>query len=128
MRIELKPLFDFEHPGVFLFSILYLVAAVALLIILALSGFEIFTVGFLGILSLLTAYGLFKMKRWAVWLVAALFLPEITFGLSTINALIVTRAIYASATNSLLNLAMILYVLFCAISLVYIGGKRSMFS
>ena len=125
--MELKFPFDVEHPVVFLFSIFYLVAAGDLLVILALSSFKIVTVGFLGILSLLAAYGLFKMKKWAVWLVVTLFFPEITFGLSTLYILIVMGAFYSSAADLLLNLAIIFYVLFCFVSLVYVVAKREIF-
>ena len=125
--MESKRQFNIESPTVFLFSVFYIVAGVGLLIVLALSDFGIFTVGFLGILSLLTAYGLYKMKRWSVWLVAALFLPEITFGISTTNALVVTRAISFSTANSLLGLGMIIYIILCFVSLAYIVAKRSIF-
>ena len=125
--MESKSPFNFEHPVVFVFSIFYLVAAGALLVILALSSFAIVTVGFLGILSLLAAYGLFKLKKWAVWLVVALFFPEITFSLSTLYSLIAMGTFYASTADLLLNLSLIFYALFCFVSLVYVVAKREIF-
>ncbi len=125
--MESKFPFGVESPVAFMFSIFYLVAAGALFVILALSGFEIVTVGCLGILSLLAAYGLLKVKKWTVWLVVALFFPEITFGLSTLYISIVIGAFYSSIANLLLNLALILYVILCFFSLVYVVAKREIF-
>ena len=41
-------------------------------------------IGLTGILSLVTAYGIFKKRFWALWLVVALFAVATTFSLYTL--------------------------------------------
>ncbi len=125
--MEPKSLLNIRLSWILTFSIFYLVAAGALLLILVLSSFEIVTVGFLGVLSFVLSFGLFRMKRWAVWLVVALFFPEMTFGLSTLYILVSMQAFYSSVATLLLNLALIFYVLLCFISLAYVVTKRENF-
>ena len=125
--MEPKSLLKIRLSWTLMFSIFYLVAAGALLLILVLSSFEIVTVGFLGVLSFVLSFGLFRMKKWAVWLGVFLFFPELTFGLSTLYFLVSMQAFYSSVETLLLNLALIFYVFLCSISLTYVVTKRENF-
>jgi hypothetical protein len=73
----------------------YGVAGLILLIMLPLSGFPPH-IGLLGITSVFAAYGLHFQRRWATWLVAALFFVATVFSLYTLYFVISTDAITAA--------------------------------
>jgi len=70
----------------------YAIAGIILLVLLPLSGFPP-NVGLLGITSLIAAYGLLMQRRWAKWLVAALFFVATTFTLYTLYFVISKDAV-----------------------------------
>jgi hypothetical protein len=70
----------------------YALAGLILLVLMAMSGFPP-NVGLLGITSLIAAYGLLMNRRWAKWLVAALFLVATTFTLYTLYFVISSDAV-----------------------------------
>ena len=72
----------------------YGVAGIILLIMLPLSGFPPH-IGLLGITSVFAAYGLLFQRRWATWLVVALFFVATVFSLYTLYFVINTDAITA---------------------------------
>lgn len=125
--MTLKSKLKVENFVVLVFSIFYAIAAGAEALILALSNFKLMTVGILGVLSLAASYGLLRMKKWSVLLIAILFFPEITFGMSTLYASIVVQTFYPSLEVLLFHLALIVYVTFCLFSFVYVVAKREAF-
>jgi hypothetical protein len=74
----------------------YGIVGIILLIMLPLSGFPPH-IGLLGITSIFAAYGLLFQRKWATWLVAALFFVATTFSLFTLYYIIATDAV-ASAS------------------------------
>ncbi len=52
-------------------------------------------IGLTGILSLIAAYGIFKKRSWAIWLVAALFAVATTISLYTLYVMAFTNLIVA---------------------------------
>ena len=77
--MTLKSMFNTKNPMVLLFSIFYIIAGIVEIGYWALENFSAPPhIIVLGILSLITAYGLFKMKKWAVPLVIALFFIGVT--------------------------------------------------
>src|SRR3989304_10264708 len=70
--------FETLAPAVF-----YAAAGIVLLALLPFSNFPPH-VGLTGILSLINAYGIFKKRFWAIWLVVALFFVAMTFSLYTL--------------------------------------------
>jgi len=79
----------------------------------------------LGILSLVTAYSLFKMKRWSVPLVVGLFVTGITFGATTLANSI---AVQTFGGALLFHLALIAYMIILLIASGYIVVKRENFN
>jgi hypothetical protein len=61
----------------------YAVAGIILLAFLPLTGYPPH-LGFLGILSLITAYSFFQKRAWAPWLIAVLFITNTAFSLDTL--------------------------------------------
>ncbi len=74
----------------------YGIAGLIFLILLPFSGFPPH-IGLLGIASLITAYGLFTQRKWASWLVAALFFVATTFTIFTLYYVLATDALAATS-------------------------------
>jgi hypothetical protein len=73
-------------------------------------------VGLTGILSLITAYGLFKKRFWATWLVVALFFVATTFSLYTLY--------YVLFSNWIVGISMIAYAVLTWVFTAYTLSKR----
>ena len=73
----------------------YSIAGIVFLILLPLSGFPPH-IGLIGITSLIAAYGLLMQRRWAKWLVAALFFVATTFTLYTLYYVLATDLVAAA--------------------------------
>ena len=88
------------------------------IIFLALLPFADFPphIGLTGILSLITAYGIFKKRFWAVWLVVALFAVATTISLYTLYVI--------AFTNWIVALSMIAYAVLTWLVTLYIILKR----
>ena len=93
----------------------YALSGVILLVFLFLTGFPP-QVAFLGVLSLIVAYGVFTERRWAPWINFVLFVGASTFSLYTLIAIGFTDVIVA--------LEMIAYVLLTWVFAYYNLLKR----
>ncbi len=87
------------------------------IILLALLPFANFPphIGLTGILSLVTAYGLFKKRFWAIWLVAALFAVVTTISLITLY--------YVAFSSIVVGLSMVAYLALTWIFTLYLAVK-----
>ncbi len=115
-----------ERPGMLLVSLFYAVVGVVLAVILALSRFEPPHVGVLVVLNLMVSYGLFKMKKWSVKLLAALFFLQFTVGIITLYSVLgwTSSPFWETAA---LELPLIVYVVLCVVSFAYVVAKRKDF-
>ena len=123
--MTLKSKFKVESPVVFLFSVFYIIAGaveVSYLVIENLTAPP--HIGVLGLLSLITAYGLFKMKKWSVLLVTALFFLGITFGATTLYDSVILQTFEGAL---LFHTALIAYMIILLIAFVYVVAKREKF-
>ena len=84
------------------------------IIFLALLPFANFPphIGLTGILSLLTAYGLFRKRSWAPWLVIALFVVATTISLYTLYIL--------ALSNWIVGISMVTYAVLTWLVTFYI--------
>lgn len=110
-----------------LVSLFYAVVGVVLAFILVLASFRLFHVGVLGLLNLMLSYGLFKMRKWSVKLLAALFLPQVVFGVITLYYSILIWTFSSTWETAAFNLSLIVYVVLCFVSLVYVLAKKKDF-
>jgi hypothetical protein len=94
----------------------YGIAGLILLVLLPLSGFPPH-VGLMGIVSVITAYGLLMQRKWASWLVVALFFVASTFTLYTLS--------YVMATDALTSAGMIGYAVLTWIFTAVVLKKRN---
>jgi hypothetical protein len=73
----------------------YGIAGIIFLALMALNGFPPH-VALIGITSIVAAYGLFMKRKWANWLVVALFFVATTFSLFTLYYVLATDALTAA--------------------------------
>lgn len=125
--MSLKSKLKVESLGAAVFSIFYAIVGVAIISILMLSNFTIPHMAVLAFLSLVTAYGLFKMKKWAVLLTIVLFFLETAFGATTLYSSIMTEPFFSSLETSLLNLTLIAYLTMLFAALIYVVATRENF-
>jgi len=122
-----KPKLRIERWDTTLLSAFYLISGITYLFILVLSRFNYLVTVFLGFLSLIIAYGLIKMKRWAVPFVVALFFPQVTFEVFALYASVTMYTFYLTIEVLLFNLALIIHMMFLTFCFLYVAAKRKEF-
>ncbi|NIR87944.1 hypothetical protein GWO13_10495 [Candidatus Bathyarchaeota archaeon] len=125
--MSLKSKLKFEKPGVLAVSMFYVVVGGAEALILVFSNFRLVHVGPLAVLSLITAYGLIRMKKWSVLLAVILFFPAMTFGATTLYASVTLQTFYPSLEILLFHLALIVYLILTFIAFIYVVAVRENF-
>jgi uncharacterized membrane protein (DUF2068 family) len=107
-----------ESKGMFATSIFYAIAGIVFLVFLPMSGFAPH-IGLLGVISLVTAYGLLRKRVWSFWLVAILFVSATVFVLFIIYDIL--------AKELLTSLVMVAYLVLTWIFTGYSIMKRKTF-
>ena len=79
----------------------------------------------LGILSLITAYSFFTMKKWTLPLVIGIFFVGVTFGAATLSNSIELQTFGGAM---LFHTALIVYMILLLIVTVYVVAKRKDFN
>jgi len=125
--MALKSKLKVESLGVAVFSIFYAIVGVAIISVLALSNFTVPHMVVLAFLSLITAYGLFRMKKWAVLLTVILFFLGTAFSAPLLYHSIMVEPFFSSLETSLLNLTLIAYIIMLFVALLYVAAKRENF-
>ena len=115
-----------KNPAALLFSIFYIAIGIAEVCYYAIENAVAPPhIPILGILSLITAYSLFKKTRWTVPLVVGLFFTGITFGATTLANSI---AVQTFGGAMLFHIVLIAYMVILVIASGYIVAKRENFS
>ena len=78
----------------------------------------------LGIISLITAFLIFKMIKWVIPFVAGLFLTGLTFAATTLSN---SLALQAFGDALLFNTSLIVYMILLFIVTIYILAKKESF-
>ena len=114
-----------KNPVVLLFSIFYVAVGIVEVSYFAIENFAAPPhIPVLGILSLITAYTVFKMKKWALPLVVGLFFVGITFGATTLSN---SLELQTFGGAMLFHTALIAYMIILLIASVYIVARREKF-
>ena len=119
--------FKIKRRDALLLAVFYGIVGILQLAALVLWDVRMVWIGALAILSLLAAYGLFTVKKWAVWLVIGLFFPQIVFGTWTLYGLVSLYSFSFDTTSLLLEVAMSLFIVLSLASFVYVAAKRKSF-
>ena len=125
--MALKSKLKVESLGVAVFSIFYAIVGVVIISILVLSSFTLPHMVVLALLSLITAYGLFRMKKWAVLLTVVLFFLGVAFSVPLLYRSIMMEPFFSGLETSLLNLTLIAYIFMLFVALLYVVAKRENF-
>lgn len=121
--MTLKSKLKVENLTVFIFSIFYAIVGIVFLSIFVVYDLKPPHVAIIGVLSLITAYGVFRMKKWAVWLAVALFVLGNAFG---IPILVATNP-WPTALGLLLQSLLIIYLIITWVISIYVVAKRKNF-
>jgi hypothetical protein len=122
--MSLKSRFKLENPWMFITSLFYLIAGVMFFYILALEP-GLFHLGLLGALSLTSAYGTLKARRWTLWFVTALFIIGTSFALITLYYSMKSFGSFFPNTEvGLLNTCLVIYTVLTWTFSIYVMAKR----
>ena len=110
---------------VLLFSLFYIIVGIVEVGYWAIENFAAPPhIGVLGVLSLITAYGLFRMKKWSVPLVIGLFFVGLTFGATTLYTSLMVQTLGGAL---LFHTALIAYMILLLVAFIYIVAKKENF-
>ncbi|MFC1487524.1 hypothetical protein ACFLRN_07565 [Thermoproteota archaeon] len=114
-----------RNPTMLIFSIFYIAIGIVEIGYFAIENFTAPAhIPILGILSLITAYSIFKMKKWALPLVVGLLATGITFGATTLSNSI-TLQTFGGAI--FFHIVLIVYMIILLIVSIYLLAKREKF-
>jgi len=113
--MSLKSKLKIENIGMFAALAFYAIVGIVCFAALPMANFPPH-IGIIGILSLITAYGVFKKRVWTIWLVVMLFFIATTFSAVTLY--------YSLGKDLLLDIGMIAYLIFTWVFTVYTAAKR----
>jgi hypothetical protein len=117
--------FNIKSPIVLLFSLFFIIGGVIEVGYWAIESYSAPPhIAILGVLSLITAYFFFKMKKWSVPLVIALSFTGVTFGAITLNKSVMLQTFGGAM---LFHIALIVYVVILLIAFIYTIIKREDF-
>lgn len=114
--MSLKSKLKVESVGMFAAFLFYAIVGITCFALLAIVDFSLIHIGIIGILSLITAYGLLKSRAWTLWVVIALLFIATTFSAYTLY--------FAFEKNLLLDVGMIAYLIFTWVFTAYTAAKR----
>lgn len=114
--MSLKSKLKIESTGMFAAFVFYAIVGIIWFTVLPMANFPPH-IGLLAIFSLITAYGLFKKRIWAIWLVVMLFFVVTTFSAYMLYY-------YFVLENVFLGLSMIAYLVLTWVFTAYIAIKR----
>ena len=114
--MSLKSKLKMESVGMSAAFVFYAIVGIACFAVLAIGDFRLIHIGIIGILSLITAYGLFKKRIWTIWVVVALFFIATTFSAYTLY--------HALEKDLLLDMSMVAYLILTWIFTAYTATKR----
>jgi hypothetical protein len=112
----LKAKLRFEDGGMLMASFFYAVVGIVCFVVLAITDFGLIHIGLLGVISLATAYGLFRRRSWALWSVFAVAIMVTVFAASMLY--------FTMGSDVLVDTAMVAYLIFTWIFTVYVAAGR----
>ena len=113
--MSLRSRLKVESVGMFAAFVFYAVVGIICFVELPMTNFPPH-IGIIGILSLITAYGLFKNRVWSLWVVIMLFFIATTFSAYTLYS--------AFEKNLLLDVGTIAYLVLTWVFTAYTAAKR----
>lgn len=113
----LKAKLKVEDGGIFAASVFYAATGILFFTILTLTDPNLIHIGLIGIISLATAYGLFRRRFWALWSVSAVAIIATVFAFSMLY--------YIMGSDILTDVAVVVYLILTWISAIYVAVRRN---
>jgi len=113
--MSLRSRLDFGSRGMLAAIAFYAAVGIVNFAVLFMANFPPH-LGVMGILSLITAYGLFMKRAWTIWVVAMLFFIITTFAIYTLY--------YVWSNDAIVGLSTVAYFVLTCIFTAYITMKR----
>jgi len=113
--MSLKSRLKIQDVGTLAALVFYAIVGIVCLTVLPMANFPPH-IGIISILSLTTAYGLFKKRGWTVWLVVMLFFIATTFSAYMLY--------YLQGKDLLLDISIIAYLVLTWVFTAYTAAKR----
>jgi len=107
-----------DNGGMLVTSVFYAAIGVVFFVLLPMTGFSPY-LAVIAIFSLLTAYGVFMRRTWAIWFVVILFFVGTTFSIVMIY--------YLPQIDPVLGASSIVYLILTWVFTIYSWMKRKTF-
>lgn len=120
----LRSRFEIEYKGMFFFAIFYLIAGLANFVILGIYGLDLFHIALVAILSLIAAFGVYRLQSWSLWFVVGLFFIATTHIVLMLSVSMEKYAVNQDLSSLFAILAWIIYLIFTWIATIYVAAKR----
>jgi uncharacterized membrane protein (DUF2068 family) len=117
-KVSIGSKLKIESKGTFATSVFYAIVGIIFFVLLPMSSFAPH-LAIIGIFSLITAYGVFRKRVWAVWFVVILFFVATTFSAFLIYNIL--------QIDSLLGISAIAYLVLTWVFTLYAIAKRKVF-
>jgi hypothetical protein len=105
-----------EDGGIFAAFIFHAVVGLVCFAVLATIDFGLIHIGLLGIISLTTAYGLYRRRVWALWSIFAVAFMATVFSVSMLY--------YTVGSDIIMDVAAVAYLVLTWIFTIYVAAKR----
>ena len=117
-KVSIESKLRIESRGLFATSVFYAVVGVIFFVLLPMASYTPY-LAVIGIFSLITAYGVFRKRAWAIYFVVILFLVATTFSAVMIYNI--------AQIDALLGLSSIVYLILTWVFTLYAWDKRKVF-
>jgi hypothetical protein len=122
--MDLASILKMDHRGLFFFTLFYFIAGVLNLLVLAVFSFGLFHVALTAVLSFVVAFGLYRLQRWTLWPVLALFFIGTTYSAFMLNAFVTSYQASPDASLAFPIFVYVAYLILTWIGTVYVSVKR----
>ncbi|MDH5495418.1 MAG: hypothetical protein OEY24_06945 [Candidatus Bathyarchaeota archaeon] len=120
----LRSRLEIEYKGMFFFAVFYLVAGVVNFIVLGMYGLGLFHVALVAVLSLIAAFGLYRLQSWSLWLVVGLFFIATTHIALMLNVFLTNYAATPDISSLFAITAWTVYFILTCVATIYVAAKR----
>lgn len=110
----------FANRGFQLFTIFYLIAGIWNFIILGVNGFNLPHVALIAFLSLISAIGIFRLRRWLLWMALGSF-----FIVTTYCVYMLSFTLAEQASNWIAIFIWIVYLFLTWVATLFVVLKRN---
>lgn len=109
IKVSIASRLKIDNMGIFATALFYLILGIILFILLPLANYPPH-VGLMAIMSVITAYGLFRKRNWSLWTAVILFFVNTTFSIFNLYVFFGVNLLFMMGAIALLALTWIFTV------------------